>query len=121
MEQALQKAGYSCLIVNCGFTDDSREAGLRLLASRRAEAVVLIGSTFQSEKIKKAIALLLGDRPVILENGIIDLPNVYSVLADEEHGVAACLELLYSNLHGWGTGTDLLCCCGRFHGPSGHC
>lgn len=96
VEQALQKAGYSCLIVNCGFTDESRETGLRLLASRRAEAVVLIGSTFQSEKIKKAIALLLGDRPIILENGIIDLPNVYSVLADEEHGVAACLELLYS-------------------------
>ena len=36
VEQALQKAGYSCLIVNCGFTDESREAGLRLLASRRA-------------------------------------------------------------------------------------
>ena len=96
VEQALRKAGYSCLIVNCGFTDESQEEGLRLLASRRAEAVVLIGSTFQSEKIKKAIALLLGDRPIIWENGIIDLPNVYSVLADEEHGVAACLELLYS-------------------------
>ena len=57
---------------------------------------MLIGSTFQSEKIKKSIQLLLGDRPIILENGVIDLPNVYSVVADEEHGVAACLELLFT-------------------------
>ena len=96
VEQALQQAGYSCLIVNCGFTDASRENGIRLLASRRAEAVVLIGSTFQTEKIKLIIQRYLNDLPVIIENGVIDLPNVYSVLADEEHGVAECMHLLYS-------------------------
>ena len=95
VEQALQKAGYSCLIVNCGFTEESREEGLRLLASRRAEAVVLIGSTFQSDKIKLAIQRYLKNLPVIIENGVIDLPNVYSVVADEEHGVAECLHLLF--------------------------
>lgn len=94
VEQALQKAGYSCLIVNCGFTEESREDGLRLLASRRAEAVVLIGSTFQSEKIRIAIQRYLKNLPVIIENGVIDLPNVYSVVADEEHGVAECMHLL---------------------------
>lgn len=96
VEQALQQAGYSCLIVNCGFTDESRENGLRLLASRRAEAVLLIGSTFQSEKIKLSIQRYLSDLPVIIENGFIDLPNVYSVLADEEKGVAECMHLLFS-------------------------
>lgn len=95
VEQALQKAGYSCLIVNCGFTEEAREDGLRLLASRRAEAVVLIGSTFQSEKIKLAIQRYLGNLPVIIENGVIDLPNVYSVVANEEQGVAECLQLLF--------------------------
>ncbi len=95
VEQALQKAGYSCLIVNCGFTEESREEGLRVLASRRAEAVVLIGSTFQSENTKLAIQRYLNNLPVILENGVIDLPNVYSVVADEEHGVGECLELLF--------------------------
>lgn len=95
VEQALQKAGYSCLIVNCGFTEKSREEGLRILASRRAEAVVLIGSTFQSENTRLAIQKYLKNLPIILENGVIDLPNVYSVVADEEHGVAECLQLLF--------------------------
>lgn len=95
VEQALQKAGYSCLIVNCGFTEESQEKGLRILASRRAEAVLLIGSNFQSENTKQAILRYLKNRPVIIENGIIDLPNVYSVVADEEHGVAECLQLLF--------------------------
>lgn len=95
VEQALQKAGYSCLIVNCGFTEESQEKGLRILASRRAEAVLLIGSNFQSENTKQAILRYLKNRPVIIENGTIDLPNVYSVVADEEHGVAECLQLLF--------------------------
>ena len=95
VEQALQKEGYACLIVNCGFTDQSREECLRVLASRRAEAVVLIGSTFQSDNTKQAIQKYLKNLPVILENGIIDLPNVYSVVADEEHGVAESLQFLF--------------------------
>lgn len=95
IEQQLQKNGYSCIIVNSGFSEESRENGIRLLASRRAEAVVLIGSTFQTESVKKNLRKYLKNRPIIIENGFIELPNVYSVLADEQNGIAECLRLLY--------------------------
>ena len=95
IEQQLQNYGYSCIIVNSGFSEESRENGMRLLASRRAEAVVLIGSTFQSENVKKNIRKYLKNLPIIIENGFIDLPNVYSVLADEKNGIAECLNYLY--------------------------
>lgn len=68
---------------------------MRLLASRRVEAIVLIGSTFQTPSVEKNIRKYLKNLPIIIENGFIDLPNVYSVLADEQNGIAECLRLLY--------------------------
>lgn len=109
IEQQLRTLGYSCMIVNSGFTDASREDGFRLLSSRKIEALVLIGSTFATKQTAHMIqALLPTDTPVVLENGYLDLPNVYSILSDEENGIAACTDLLikkgrqhlaYLNLH----------------------
>lgn len=95
IEQQLQKSGYTCIIINSGFSEESRENGFRSLASRRPEAVVLIGSTFQTDSVVKNIKKYLKNLPVIIENGYLDLPNVYSVLADEQNGIAECLRLLY--------------------------
>lgn len=95
IEQQLQQSGYTCIIINSGFSEESRENGFRILASRRPEAVVLIGSTFQNESVAKNIQKYLGNLPVIIENGHLDLPNVYSVLADEQNGIAECLRHLY--------------------------
>lgn len=95
IEQQLQHYGYNCIMMNSGFTDESRTEGIRTLCARRAEAVVLIGSTFQSEGVKNAIKEYISDLPVIIENGYIDLPNVYGVLADEKNGIGDCVRFLY--------------------------
>ncbi len=95
IEQELKKHGYSCIIINAGFSDEARKDSIRTLASRRVEAVVLIGSTFQTENTKKAIEEYLSDLPVIIENGYIDLPNVYGVLVDEGNGISDCVRYLY--------------------------
>lgn len=94
IEQQLRQYGYNCIMINSGFSAASREEGIRTLAARRAEAVVLIGSTFQSDEIKNMISEYLTDFPVIIENGYIDLPNVYGVLADEKNGISQCVRLL---------------------------
>lgn len=96
IEQELKKYGYNCIIINSGFSDEAREESIRTLFSRRVEAVVLIGSTFQTENIKKAIQEYLSELPVIIENGYIDLPNVYCVLANECDGIADCVRLLHT-------------------------
>ena len=95
VEQHLRNEGYSSIIVNSGFSNESRDEGFRLLVSRRAEALVLIGSTFQMESVKGCIQKYFADRPVVIENGQIDLPNVYSVLSDEQNGISESLRLLY--------------------------
>lgn len=96
MEQELKNYGYNCIIINSGFSDSAREESIRTLFSRRVEAIVLVGSTFQSENIKKAILEYLEGLPVIIENGYINLPNVYGVLADEQNGISDCVRLLHA-------------------------
>ncbi len=96
MEQELKHYGYNCIIINSGFSDEAREESIRTLFSRRVEAIVLVGSTFQSENIKKAILEYLEGLPVIIENGYINLPNVYGVLADEQNGISDCVRLLHT-------------------------
>lgn len=96
IEHELKKYGYNCIIINSGFSDAAREESIRTLFSRRVEAIVLVGSTFQAENVRKAILEYLEGLPVIIENGYINLPNVYSVLADEQNGISDCVRLLYS-------------------------
>lgn len=94
IEQQMQQHGYSCIIINCGFSNQSRVRALQSLAARQVEAVVLIGSTFQTDSIRRGISTYLKDLPIIFENGFFEQNNVYSILADEENGIAACLRLL---------------------------
>lgn len=92
--QELSKLGYSALLLNTGGSDEERAAGIRMLQTRKVEAAVLMGSIFQTEAVREAIADSLTDVPVFMLNGEIDLPNVYCVLSDDRAGTAAAVNHL---------------------------
>ena len=89
----LTKHGYCSLILNTGGSDEEQSAGIRTLMQHRVEAVVLMGSIFQSKGMQHIIANT-PDVPFFMLNGYLDLPNVYAVLSDERSGVADCVALL---------------------------
>jgi LacI family transcriptional regulator len=94
MEKEFTKRGYCCIIMNTGFDEEARSNYIQIMNQRQVEAVALIGSTFQSENVEKAIAKFLPSIPVVIVNGHLDLPNVYSVIADEQTGVTNCVKYL---------------------------
>ena len=96
IEQHFMKKGYCSLILNAGDTDESRAEYIRILSSRRVEAAVLIGSVFQSEKVRKAIIDYMPTTPIVFQNGEFDLSNVSSVVADETEGTAEAVRYLYN-------------------------
>jgi LacI family transcriptional regulator len=102
MEREFVKLGYCCIIMNTGTEEEDKARYIQILRQRRVEAAVLIGSTFQSEPVQRAIEKYLPTTPVIIANGYLDLPNVYGVIADEQSGVANCVKLMadknYKNL-----------------------
>lgn len=94
MEKEFTKQGYCCIIMNTGIDEEDKAAYIQILSQRQVEAIALIGSTFQSETVKKAILKFVPSIPIVIANGYIDLPNVYGVIADEQTGITNCVKYL---------------------------
>lgn len=99
IERELEKLGYCCIIMNSGSTDAEKAEYIRRLSRRRVEGAILIGSGFQNDTVRQAISEYLPDTPVVLVNGMLDLPNVYGVLSDERSGMERCVERLVAAGH----------------------
>lgn len=94
IEQELAKKGYCCITMGTGPTDEMKEEYMRILQQRRVEGVILMGSMYMTEKIKKNIQKYLSNIPVVMVNGYLDLPNVSGVLVDEDTGIHKCVNYL---------------------------
>lgn len=95
IEQYFMKKGYCSIIINAGESDESQGEYIKFFASRRVNAVVLIGSIFQCEHVRKMIEDYLPSIPVIFQNGFFDLANVSSALTDDARGAYMAFEYLY--------------------------
>lgn len=96
IEQEMTQRGYCCITMSTGHTDEKMAEYIKILEERRVEGAILIGSMFGTERVKKSIQEHLGNVPIVIVNGYVDLPNVYGILADEERGIERCVELLVS-------------------------
>lgn len=95
----LAMRGHYSFILNTGNSDAERVEGIRTLVQHQVEAAVLMGSIFQDEAVRSAIEKHLPKTPMFFLNGVLDLPNVYSVISDERSGVHDCVKLLASKGH----------------------
>lgn len=96
VEEEMSSHDYCSLIMNTGLTDEKKVRAIRVLEQRRVDGILLVGSTFQCQAVREALAAGLSDTPVVIANGYIDLPNVKGVLVDEREGVENCVKLLAS-------------------------
>lgn len=94
MQREFATHGYACIILNTGRSIEEKIKAIQLVCTRKVDAVVLMGSVFQTEEIKNALALYLSSVPVAFCNGCLDLPNVYSLIADEKGGVREAVAFL---------------------------
>lgn len=94
VEHEFSKKGYSCLIYNTSSDPDQQVQYIQLLSQRKIDAVVMMGSIYQNEKIKAAIDTYIPSIPVAMCNGYIQGDNIYGVVSDEKNGVSDCVKLL---------------------------
>lgn len=85
IEQELQSNGYESLLCCTGYNLDIKENYLRLIVSKKVDAIILVGSNFigtteeENQYIKDASAQI----PIMLLNASFDYPNVYSIYCDD--------------------------------------
>ena len=87
IEQEMTALGYTCITLSTGRRDEKKADYIRILEQRRVDGAILMGSMFETEAVKKSIKEHLPD--------VLDLPNVYGILIDEERGVKDCAELMF--------------------------
>ncbi len=94
IEQEMTRRGYTCITFSTGRSSQKREACIKMLGERRVDGAILIGSMFETPEMEKILRTHLSSIPVVIVNGYLELPNIYGVLVDEEHGVAKCVRYL---------------------------
>lgn len=94
IEQEMTRHGYTCITFSTGPEPEQKAKYIEILEQRRVEGVILIGSMFGADEVRHKIERCLQGIPVVIVNGILDLPNAYSVLIDEERGTEECVALM---------------------------
>lgn len=94
IERFLNDKGYNCLLLTIDHHEERIVKNIRILAQRNVRAAILMGSTFQNGHIQDIISKYIKKIPVFLLNGLIDMPNVFSICADEKRGIMDCVALL---------------------------
>lgn len=83
VENALRQYGYNSLLCSTGNKLGDKKKYIDLLLNKRVDAIFLIGSTFKEEKDNSHIERAAHKVPTIIINGLIDVPNTYSITCDE--------------------------------------
>ena len=102
VEGLLRQQGFDALLCCTGNDLENKKKYLELLLAKRVDAVILIGSAFKENVDNSHIENAAKQVPVIIINGLVELPNTYCVYCDEETAVSDNVFLLqkqgYTNI-----------------------
>ncbi len=90
---------YSTLLCNTGEDLAKKKKYITILARKKIDALVLVGSIFDDKEIEDMICAYLPNTPVIISNSSLSIPNSYSVLADHDYGMELAIAHLVEKGH----------------------
>ncbi len=102
VEQKLRENGYDSILCCTGYSLEARTNAMNLLITKKVDGIILVGSNFIYEKEcdNQYIANAAAQLPVMLLNGELNAPNVYSVVSDDYTSMyEATLQMLQSGIH----------------------
>lgn len=99
IEQALRKNGYESFLCCTGYELENKKNYLRLLLSKRVDAVIMVGSHYleANKSDNDYIISAAEDVPVMMINGYLSHPNIYCTLCDDYQAVYDTVERLASH------------------------
>lgn len=102
VEQKLRENGYDSILCCTGYELAARANAMNLLITKKVDGIILVGSNFiyENESDNQYIANAAAQLPVMLLNGELNAPNVYSVVSDDYTSMyEATLQMLRSGIH----------------------
>ena len=102
LELELRKHGYDSILCCTGKDYTNKKKYLELLLSKRVDGIILAGSQFvENTNIHNNDYIINAakDIPIVLVNGYLDAPNIYSVMCNDEIAIYNATNLLINNGH----------------------
>ena len=89
LETELRQNGYNSILCCSGYDLENKKASFELLKSRQVDAVIMAGSKYVEMNDEDNAYVIEGARdfPVMLLNGDLDAPNIYSTCCDDRGGM----------------------------------
>ncbi len=99
IEQDLRKNNYDSLLCCTGYDLESKQSCMDLLLSKRVDGIVLVGSNYiESNDVNNDyIRSAANNVPIMLVNGKLSAPNIYSTLCDDYRAIYELTELYIKN------------------------
>jgi len=94
IEQESEKLGYSVLLCNTGGDPDTQIRYMKLLLEKRVDGIILVGSIFNDSRIDEGIRQFAHSSPIMMINGSLTGPNIFSVFCDNGIGMRRATEHL---------------------------
>lgn len=95
LEAGLREDGYDLLLCCTGGELTEKKKYTELLLSKKADAIVLVGSVFAEPADNSHIETAARQVPVVMINGRVDAEGVYCITGDEREALSRCVRLLY--------------------------
>ncbi|MCR5477278.1 MAG: LacI family transcriptional regulator [Lachnospiraceae bacterium] len=85
LERELRANDYDCLLCCTGYELENRKSAIDLLISKKVDGIILVGSNFIYDTDEENAYIVEAARtvPVMLLNGALEAPNVYSITSDD--------------------------------------
>ncbi len=102
LERQLHSNGYDSILCCSGYDLASKKKSMNLLITKKVDSIILVGSTYVHDSLadNQYIIDAAGQLPVMLLNGALDAPNVYSIVSDDYASVYhATTYLIDSGIH----------------------
>lgn len=102
LEQLLRINGYDSILSCSGYELENKKKSMNLLINKKVDAIILVGSTYICERAEdnQYIIDAASQVPVMLLNGALDAPNIYSIVSDDYSSIYnATLHMLNAGIH----------------------
>ena len=95
IEHEFSKLGFNVILCNTGGDAQEKIKYMKMLAEKKVDGLILVGSVFKDRKLDKAISDISGKMPIVMVNGFVEAPNIYSIFCDDSYGVSLCVDYLF--------------------------
>lgn len=101
LQQELRNNNYDALLCCTGYALEDKQKYMKLLLSKKIDAIILVGSNFieagntKNQYIRDAA----NEVPILIINGALDGDNIYCTLGNDRHAITAATKAMKQSGH----------------------